>query len=272
MEKIITVKDKEFQEINKRATGSNSWAIELTKDNNLNRKRINELEMRLQTEEDMVEQKIANDCYPVIRPRHEIIQSLKQMNQIPQNYVDPKSILKTQVSEPPVMLQPEHLVMLQPQMLPEETKPIIETPTIEHSKIVQANKKSVKVKKNDKNIIARNIETGEERTYKTYNDVHLDPDIQIGVHSLPDNYLNKPLQYKGFVFYEFGKPYWEPPENFIFYNIKKPSTHMQMCKSIEISTGKLTFFNSMTEASWYLSLKYTGFEYGETNRRTLRHA
>lgn len=272
MEKTLAVKDKEFQEINKRATGSNSWAIELTKDNSMCRKRINELEMRLQTEEDIVEEKIANDCYPVIRPRHEIIQSLKENKQIPQNYVDPKSIVKTQISEPPSTQEPENPIILQSQIQREQTKPIIETPTIEHSKIVQANKKAVKVKKNDKHIIARNIETGEERTYKTYNDVHLDPDIQIGVHSLPDNYLNKPLQYKGFVFYEFGKPYWEPPENFIFYNIKKPSTHMQMCKSIEISSGKITFFNSMTEASWYLSLQYPGFEYGETNRRTLRHA
>ena len=272
MEKIITVKDKEFQEINKRATGSNSWAIDLSKDNELFRKRIKELEMRLETKQDIIEKKIASDCYPVIRPRHEIIKSLKQMKQIPEDYIDPV-ILQTQPQkqETQVILQiqtqePENILITitEPSITP---PPIIKIPTIN-----QTNKKSIQVKKNDKHIIARNIKTGEERTYKTYNDVYIDPDIQIGVHSLPQNYINKAVQYKGFVFYEFGKPYWQPPDNFINYVMKKPSIHMQICKSVEISTGNVLFFNSMLEASWHLSLIYKDFEYNETNRRTLRHA
>lgn len=277
MEKIITVKDKEFQEINKRATGSNSWAIDLSKDNELFRKRIKELETRLETKQDIIEKKIASDCYPVIRPRHEIIKSLKQMKQIPEDYIDP-IILQTQPQkqETPVILQiqtqtqtqePENILITitEPSITP--PPPTIKIPTIN-----QTNKKSIQVKKNDKHIIARNIKTGEERTYKTYNDVYIDPDIQIGVHSLPQNYINKAVQYKGFVFYEFGKPYWQPPDNFINYVMKKPSIHMQICKSVEISTGNVLFFNSMLEASWHLSLIYKDFEYNETNRRTLRHA
>jgi hypothetical protein len=269
MEKTIMIKDKEFQEINKRAIGSNSWALELQKDNELCMKRIKDFELKLQKkEENSIENKVItkSQSEPIVYiPKIE-----EQINPIFEQ--DTPNLIT--ISEPEPIIEKPELIIEKPEPIIEKPEPIIEKPEpiIENLTIEQVNKKAVKVKKNDKNIIARNIKTGEERTYKTYTDVYIDPDIQIGVHSLPQNYLNKPVQYKGFVFYEFGKPYWQPPDNFIYYVMKKPSTHMQMCKSVEISTGNVLFFNSMIEASWHLSLIYKDFPYNETNRRTLRHA
>lgn len=115
--------------------------------------------------------------------------------------------------------------------------------------------------------IARNIVTGEEKEFKSYAAAY---DIsKIGPHQIRDNYLDKPVQCRGWTFRSPGKPYWKVPENFIFNQDQKASAHMIMFKSVHKTTGVETYFNSITEASEYISKSGVSFENSETNRRTL---
>jgi len=228
-DKLFLTKNKDLDFSNKKANGSNSYAIHLQEELKKRDNKIKELVNKLSIYEE------------------NIIESQNVTEEFNANLEEQTNI----------------------EFVEEE---IVETFNMVQSKINNNKNKSKKIKKNDKDIIARNIKNGKEKHFKTYSDVHLDPDIKIGVHSLHDNYLNKMRQFKGFVFYELGKPYWQPPENFIYYELKKPSIHMQFCKSVEMTTGNILFYNSMLEASWHLSLLYKDFEYCETNRRTLRNA
>jgi prophage antirepressor-like protein len=128
-------------------------------------------------------------------------------------------------------------------------------------------KKKVAHLKGEKQFIARNIITGEIKSFNSYDAAR---DItKIGCHSLRDNYLNQPRQCRGWVFHDHDKPCWYPPENFIFNVDTKPSSHMLMCKSVDKETGSETYFNSIVECSEHISKLDVDFENTETNRRTI---
>lgn len=144
-----------------------------------------------------------------------------------------------------------------------ESKP--EKPIINHE-VVELKKKVAQLK-GEKQFIARNIITGEIKSFNSYDAAR---DItKIGSHSLRDNYLNQQRQCRGWVFHDHDKPCWYPPENFIFNVNTKPSSHMLMCKSVNKKTGSETYYNSIVECAEYISKLGVDFEDTETNRRTI---
>jgi prophage antirepressor-like protein len=100
---------------------------------------------------------------------------------------------------------------------------------------------------------AINISTQEIISFKSFSDSNKISGI--GPHSIKDNYLDKPRQHNGFVYFSVDKPYWKPPTNFKFDNSVKPSIHMIMCKSIHKETGEITYYNSIKEAGKILGLE-----------------
>lgn len=147
----------------------------------------------------------------------------------------------------------------------EETKPKPEKPKVNQE--ITELKKKVAHLKGEKQFIARNIITGEIKSFNSYDAAR---DItKIGPHSLKDNYINQPRQCRGWVFHDYDKPCWYPPENFIFNVDTKPSSHMLMCKSVDKKTGSETYFNSIVECAEYISKLGVDFENTETNRRTI---
>ena len=101
--------------------------------------------------------------------------------------------------------------------------------------------------KKQRQFIARDLETGKEIIFNSYAKAY---DISsIGPHSLKDNYLDKPKQSRGWTFRTMGKPYWQPPKNFKYNTAFKPSTQMRMCKSVNIKSGEVTYYNSCIEAA-----------------------
>jgi len=77
----------------------------------------------------------------------------------------------------------------------------------------------------------------------------------IGPHSIKNNYLDKPVQHNGFVYYSEDKPYWKPPQNFRFDLSVKPSINMIMCKSIHKETQEITYYNSIKEAGKIIGIQ-----------------
>lgn len=104
----------------------------------------------------------------------------------------------------------------------------------------------------NKRFIAKNILTNEEIEFKSYAKAY---DIAgLSAHSVRDNYIGKPRQARGFIFYEKGENHWEVPENFKFDPTEKPSTHNVMCKSIHHETKEVTYYNSIKEAAQIIGL------------------
>lgn len=280
-EKLYSEKDKELDFVNKKAYGSNKYVLELTHE-------IQKKDIKIKEITDIIKKTIPSSPYfhpqPTLPVTDELMSELEKISESTSEYkidrfggtVGEQQSIELDNMDKQLCTNSVISGFSDPdpgQVDVSTTKEASQQAKVEDI----LNKKSIykikiPVKKYDKLIIARCIKTGKEKIFKTYMEANLDPDIKIGVHSLPDNYLNKPRQFKGYVFYEPGKPYWKPPINFIFYELKKPSTHMKMCKSIEISTGNVTFYNSMLEASWHLSLIYKDFEFSETHRKMLRFA
>jgi len=99
---------------------------------------------------------------------------------------------------------------------------------------------------------AYNLSTKEIISFKSFSDGNKISGI--GPHSIRDNYLDKPKQHNGFVYYSDNKPHWKPPTNFKFDTNVKPSIHMVMCKSIHKETKEVTYYNSITEAGKIIGL------------------
>jgi hypothetical protein len=120
--------------------------------------------------------------------------------------------------------------------------------------------------------IARNILTGEEIVFHSYADAKQISGL--GPHSLPDNYLNKPIQSRGHTYRECGNPYWEPPQNFKFDPESKPSSHKIFCKSVHKRSKEVTYYNSVKEASEFLGIckESDSKAKKETTRRTLNRS
>jgi len=120
--------------------------------------------------------------------------------------------------------------------------------------------------------IARHIITCEEIEFKNYADAN--KISHCGSHSLRDNYLNKPLQNRGYTYRTKGLAYWKPPENFKFDINQKSSTQMKICKSIHTETGEVSYYNSTIEAAKFIDLynKDDDKTQMETKRRKLTWA
>ena len=126
--------------------------------------------------------------------------------------------------------------------------------------------------KKQREFIARDLETGKEIIFNSYAKAY---DISsIGPHSLKDNYLDKPKQSRGWTFRTMGKPYWQPPKNFKYNTAFKPSIHMRMCKSVNIKSGEVTYYNSCIEAAYFIKLypDEASDKKKETQRRKLTRA
>ncbi len=67
-------------------------------------------------------------------------------------------------------------------------------------------------------------------------------------------YINNPIHYYGTVFNSKEGPYWEPPQNFIWYKEFKTTLQAKMCKSIHKETKEVTYYNSLMEAALHIGL------------------
>jgi prophage antirepressor-like protein len=151
---------------------------------------------------------------------------------------------------------------------PEKIQELVSVPISTPVPVPGRYKKPSEKRMESNRYIARNIETNEEREFDSYAAAH---DIsRIGPHSIINHYMNKPIHSRGWTFREKEKPYWQPPKNFIFNPEQKTSAGMIMCKSINIETKEVIFYNSVIEASEYMSkLNPVEFPDNDTNRRSL---
>ncbi len=195
---------------------------------------------------------------------NKIVLDLKNEIELNENNKDKDFIisqLKAELCELKLKISPEVVEMKN------EIKKELKTEIIDvKDKEIMALKNTITHLRPETPYIARNIITGEEKEFKSYAAAY---DIsKIGPHSIK-NYLDKPMQCRGWTFRSPGKPYWKIPENFVFNPEQKASTNMIMFKSVHNKTKIETYFNSIVEAAEYLSKLGVAFENSETNRRTL---
>jgi prophage antirepressor-like protein len=157
--------------------------------------------------------------------------------------------------------------------LEEKNKEIEEKDKKIKEKDKEIKKKEKHIKKiNKENFIARELYTGKETECKSY--IQAAKLFHCGEKSLPENYIDKPRQNRGYVYYTKGKPYWEPPENFKFIKDLKSSTSMIPCKSIHKVTGEITYYNSIKEVAHIIYYSYSEeeklefLEKGKNNTRS----
>lgn len=122
---------------------------------------------------------------------------------------------------------------------------------VENEQLKQTNTVLLKKIKYDP-FCSYNITTGEIRYFRAYK--YAERISGIGPKSLRDNYINKPVQHRGNVYFAEGNRYWKPPHNFKFDPDASSTTHMIMCKSVNKETGEVTYYNSMKEAAKLVGL------------------